>query len=159
MLLLTIAAAAPLAPAASSAADIPVTQGLLAWLAGAIVAASTLTAVVTIFILRQLSNNRALTYSVKDEIMKAIAAVAKDFRYVMSRHNREDDDRFEIIYRELWQLHLRNAARDKTMPPAFQPLPRRRYMEEDDASDDPLRHSSDVRLAGITGFAEPSNTA
>ena len=50
------------------------------------------------------------------------------FYKVMSVHNKEDDDRFESINNQIWQLRLRNARKDGEEPPEYNSFPRRRYL-------------------------------
>ena len=78
------------------------------------------TAYLTWFISDQFSKNRRLFYR------------------VISRHNREDDDRFEVLNDSIWKIHLRNAERDGDKPPHRHPIVRRRYLLEtgDETSDD-----------------------
>ena len=98
--------------------DPVVTQSML-YVIGAVaafVAASTAT--VTLFIVNGNARTRLLLYR------------------VISRHNKEDDDRFEQLHTEIWRLHVRNAGKDGTRAPHFKPLPRRRYLIEDGNEED-----------------------
>lgn len=52
------------------------------------------------------------------------------FYKVMSLHNREDDDRFEHLNNEIWNIHVRNAQKDGDSPPKRRTFPRRRYLQE-----------------------------
>jgi len=156
MLLLTVITAAPLVPVVAAAVDSsgspPITENTLTMFVGAVVTACTLTAVVTIFVLNKLSKNRGLTYQVRDQILKAINTQAEEFRRWMTRHERGDDDRFDIVHREIYALALRNAIKDNKSPPVFQPLPRRRSFDDEQLRDDPMRYASDIRLSGMTGM-------
>ena len=77
---------------------------------GGLIAAS---AYLTWFIADQFGRNRRLFYR------------------IISRHNKEDDDRFEILDNSIWEIHVRNAMRDGDHPPKRQTIPRRRYLVED----------------------------
>jgi len=76
------------------------------------------TAFLTWFISDQLARNRRLFYR------------------VISRHNREDDDRFALMQESLYQIHLRNAMRDGDEPPRRKEIPRRRYLINEAGEDD-----------------------
>lgn len=52
------------------------------------------------------------------------------FYQIISLHNREDDDRFEMMSNDIWRIHLRNAQRDGDNPPERKTFPRRRYLQE-----------------------------
>lgn len=93
--------------------DVPVSMQTLYMLA--MVAAATAT--IIIYLEKKFSEHRKLVYQTE-----------RNFNRVMSRHNHEDDDLFEQIHTEIWRLHLRNAAKDATPAPEFKPLPRRRYV-------------------------------
>jgi hypothetical protein len=69
--------------------------------------------IVVLWITREFSKTRAL------------------FFRVISRHNREDDDRFAHLDTEVWKLHLRNARKDGTSPPERTAMRRRRYLMDD----------------------------
>lgn len=155
MLVLMIVAGAPFAqPAATLVADsasAPITENTLTMFVGAVVTACTLTAIVTIFVLNKLSRNRGLTYQVRDQILAAFKKQTEEFRRWMTRHERGDDDRFDLLHREIYGLALRNAIKDRKSPPAYEPLPRRRSF--DDVNADPMTVTSDVRLAGMMPMA------
>lgn len=65
------------------------------------------------FISKQFSDNRRIFYK------------------VMSQHNKEDDDRFEMLKDDIWAIRIRNAQIDGTVPPEYNSFPRRRYLVED----------------------------
>ena|SRR5271154_4384549 len=64
-------------------------------------------------------------------ISTQFSANRKAFYRIMSVHNKEDDDRFEALKQDIWQLRLRNARVDGVKPPEQQSFPRRRYLGED----------------------------
>src|SRR6202035_5294390 len=95
MLVLTIIAAAPSVPAANMAdagPGAPITQGLLAMFGGAVIGSAAITATVLLFFINALSRNRKVAYEIRDA-----------FRLFASRHNREDDDRFDVLVLRQWQ--------------------------------------------------------
>lgn len=111
-----------------SAPDPVVTQGLL-YIIGAVavfVGGSTIT--VTSFILNGFTKTRNTLFAETGKLRTY-------FERVISTHNKEDDDRFEKLNTEVWRLHLRNARKDGTTSPDFEPLPRRRYVHDSDESD------------------------
>ena len=67
------------------------------------------------------------------------------FYRVMSRHNKEDDDRFEGINHEIWQILLRNSRVDGDQPPKRTTFPRRRYLQESDEENDDALDGSSVQ--------------
>jgi len=87
----------------------PITFQIVTAISGAVAVA----VVVVLWITREFSKNRRLFYR------------------VISRHNREDDDRFAHLDGEIWKIHLRNALRDGTEIPPRIPIPRRRYLMDD----------------------------
>jgi hypothetical protein len=89
--------------------DLPLTWSLVAVVAS--VASST--AFLTWFVLNQFSKSRHLVYS------------------IVSRHNREDDDRFAAIQGDIFKILLRNARIDREPIPECQPFPRRTYLISD----------------------------
>ena len=135
MLLLTIVAAAPLSPfaaqIANDASSAPITENFLTLLAGAVVGSATITALVLLFFINALSNIRKMIYE-RD----------KSFRLFTSRHNREDDDRFDVLVLREWQTATRVARLEGVSPPPLETFPRRHYIDEDD-------QPSDVRASGI----------
>jgi hypothetical protein len=50
------------------------------------------------------------------------------FYRVISRHNKEDDDRFALLQESIHQIQFRNALRDGDEPPPRKEIPRRRYL-------------------------------
>lgn len=82
-------------------------------LVGYVASAVGVTAWLTWFISEQFRKNRHL------------------FFRVISLHNREDDDRFEALSNDIWQIHLRNAQRDGNGLPERKTFPRRRYLQEE----------------------------
>lgn len=58
------------------------------------------------------------------------------FYRVMSRHNKEDDDRFEAISNDVWGILIRNARVDDDQPPKRTTFPRRRYLTEEENDDE-----------------------
>jgi hypothetical protein len=88
----------------------PVTDGVI-YMVGSV---ATGTAFLTIWITNQFSKNR------------------RDFYRVISRHNKEDDDRFAVLQDEHWELRGYIAKRDRTPMPKRTTLPRRRYLIETD---------------------------
>jgi hypothetical protein len=154
MLLLTVVAAAPLVPTAAAvvaeAGGTPLTESMLAEFVGAIVLACGISVTITLFITGRLSGNRGLTYKVRDEILAAIEAQRSEFRRWANSHTRGDDDRFDLIREDIYGLALRNAEKDGGRRPTFRALPRRKsFEEEEDERKNPMRHASDVRVAGI----------
>lgn len=87
---------------------IPVTTDML-YLIGTVAAG---TATVVIFMMRGFSENRRLFYR------------------IISLHNKEDDDRFQALSDDIWDIRLRNAAKDGEAPPPRKTMPRRRYLAE-----------------------------
>jgi len=79
----------------------------------AVAAGATIAIIVVLWIPREFSKTRALM-----------------FREI-SRHNREDDDRFAHLDGEVWKLHVRNAIKDGVPLPERTPLVRRRYLMDD----------------------------
>jgi hypothetical protein len=137
MLLLTVVAAAPLVPAAIAAADIPsppVTENMLAMFAAAVIGTGMLTATILLFFINALSNIRRMIYE-RDKILRRFA----------SRHNREDDDRFDILVIREWQTAVKVAGLLGQPAPTLQTFPHRAYLDEED---DPGR-MSDLKAAGI----------
>lgn len=109
--------------------DPVVTQGLL-YIIGAVAAfVGVSTATITVFILNGNSKTRGVFY-------KELKSIRGYFNKVISLHNKEDDDRFETLNTEIWRLHLRNAKKDGTATPKFSPLPRRRYIDQQDGEID-----------------------
>ncbi len=169
MVLLTLVAAVPLVPAAAvDAASQPITENSLAMYAAAIVGTAAITATVTIFLTNRLSKNRGLaydlsggnrrlTYQVRDQILEAIRTQGAEFRRWMIRHERGDDDRFDLLHREVYGLHLRNSIKDRKTPPVFESLPRRRPFDDKDEVDDPMKYASDVKRAGMTPMMSPDD--
>jgi hypothetical protein len=155
MLLLTVVAAAPLVPAATavvaSAESAPVTENLLALIGGAIVAAGTVTAIVLVFFMSALSKNRALTYEVGGKLSNQITTLSREFRRFGSRHNREDDDRFDFLKIQQWQLSCKIAKIEGQPLPVLETFPRRQYLDEEDG---PV--ASDLKLAGIAPLPDSS---
>ena len=93
--------------------EIVVTWHLLVAAGSVLVSIISATVFLTWFIASQFSGNRRAFYR------------------IISRHNREDDDRFAMLDNAIWKIHLRNARRDGDMPPQRNPMARRRYMIED----------------------------
>ena len=89
--------------------DAPITQGTVTMVVGMV----TTTVFLTWFIAAQFSKNR------------------RDFYRVMSKHNREDDDRFLAIQEVQWELREYIARRDGSKFPHRKPFPRRRYLIDD----------------------------
>lgn len=54
---------------------------------------------------------------------------------LISKHNREDDERFEALNQNIFDIHLHLAQRDGTEMPRMRTFPRRRYMVESVESD------------------------
>jgi hypothetical protein len=63
-------------------------------------------------------------------ITNQFSKLRRELYRVISRHNREDDDRFAELHDDIWQIHLRNANIDGSKPPIKKPFPRRRYLIE-----------------------------
>jgi len=89
--------------------DLPLTWGLIAVMASV----ATGTAFLTWFVSKQFSSARHLVYR------------------IVSKHNREDDDRFAAIQNDIFRILLRNARKDGDQPPEFTPFPRRAYLISD----------------------------
>lgn len=64
------------------------------------------------------------------------SAARQMFFRVMSRHNREDDDRFQALSDDIQRIHLRNAQRDGDVPPPRRTFQRRRYLSDDAGSNE-----------------------
>lgn len=79
------------------------------------------TATVTGFIYNGFSKTRNL-----------ISESQKNFYRVISRHNREDDERFAALSDDIWNLRVRAANRDGTSPPPRRTFPQRRYLIDDE---------------------------
>lgn len=141
MLLLTIVAGVPAIPVAvqavSDAGSSPITESVLLMLAGAVVGAATITAVVLLFFINAMSNIRKMIYE-RDKTLRLFA----------SRHNREDDDRFDILVLREWQTACRVAHLEGVSAPPLETFPRRAYLDDEDAL-------SDVKAAGIAPLAGP----
>lgn len=146
MLLLTIVTAVPLAPAATTmladVGSVPITENALEMLAGAVIGSATITALVLLFFINALSKNRKVAYEIRD-----------DFRRFASRHNREDDDRFDILVIRQWQIAMKIAKLEGQPMPVLETFPRRRYLDEEEG---PGAKISDVRLAGIAPVPDSS---
>lgn len=155
MLLLTVVTTAPLIPVASAAVDVggttPVTETTLAMFAGAVVGAATLTAIVLLFFINALGKNRKLAYEVRDALLLKLAGMERDFRRFASRHNREDDDRFDILVLRQWQTACEAATLAGKPAPTLETFPRRRYLDEET---DPGAQVTDVKRAGIAPLAD-----
>ena len=67
-----------------------------------------------------------LTWFIRDQFSK----YRRDFYRVMSRHNREDDDRFAAVQDNQYELREYIARRDGTELPQRRTFPRRRYLIE-----------------------------
>ena len=137
MLVLTIIAAAPSVPAANMAdagPGAPITQGLLAMFGGAVIGSAAITATVLLFFINALSRNRKVAYEIRDA-----------FRLFASRHNREDDDRFDVLVLRQWQTAVEVAALQNKPAPPLETFPRRKYLDEED---DPGR-ISDIKRTGF----------
>lgn len=94
--------------------DLPVTWGLV----GIIGSVAGGTAFLTWFVRDQFSQQKSL------------------FFRVISRHNREDDDRFESLSTDLWTIREHLAEHGgKSLPPR-RTFPRRRYLVDDGEGDD-----------------------
>lgn len=65
------------------------------------------------FISKQFSDNRRLFYR------------------IMAQHNKEDDDRLEMLKDDIWAIRIRNAQKDGDVPPEYNTFPRRGYMVEE----------------------------
>jgi hypothetical protein len=89
--------------------DLPVTWGLI----GVVGSVASGTAFLAWFFSDQLRKNRGLFYR------------------VVSRHNREDDDRFAALQSDLFNIRLRNARVDREEAPEFKPFTRRTYLIDD----------------------------
>lgn len=99
------------------ASDIPITENVVYIVVSAVGA----TAWLTWFIRDQFSKNR------------------RDFYRVMSRHNKEDDDRFAALQDNQYELREYIARRDGTELPQRKTFPRRRYLiETPDENEDDL---------------------
>lgn len=70
------------------------------------------TAVTVLFLMNEFRKNRTLFYR------------------IISLHNKEDDDRFQALSDEIWEIHLRNARKDGDKEPKRKTFPRRRYLAE-----------------------------
>lgn len=68
-----------------------------------------------------------LTWFVRDQFSKQRGGFFK----IISRHNREDDDRFVNLSDELWNLRAQVARLSGDIPPSRKTLPRRRYLVDD----------------------------
>lgn len=86
--------------------DLPLTWGLLVVIAG--VASST--AFLTWFVRSQFSNQQRMFYR------------------IISRHNREDDDRFAALSDEMWNIRLHLAGQSGQPLPPRTSFPRRTYL-------------------------------
>jgi hypothetical protein len=95
-----------------------VTWQVVAIVAGFLGSIACSTAFLTWFIAAQLSNNRRVFYR------------------TISKHNREDDDRFAALQDNQYELREYLAQRDGTAMPQRKTFPRRRYLI-DDSSDMP----------------------
>lgn len=95
------------------------------------------TAVTVVFVMREFSRNRGLLYDTQSKIQKL-------FFKIISQHNKEDDERFDAINRELHRLHIRNAKKDGAPMPEFRSMPQRRYLTE---------HGGDIDLDALDGTA------
>lgn len=73
-----------------------------------------------------------LTWFVRNQF----AAQTRLFFRIISRHNREDDDRFQLLSDDIWNIHLHLAQQDGGEMPKRKSLPRRRYLVEDVGGDD-----------------------
>lgn len=104
------------------------------YMIGAVMAGTSAT---VIFVMREFSNTRKMMYQGQVKLQKL-------FFRVISQHNKEDDDRFEAIYREQYRLHVRNAKKDGTPMPEFRPLPKRSYL---------IEHGGDVDLDALDEVA------
>jgi hypothetical protein len=97
-----------------------------------VAAAAGATATIMIYLEKKFGSHRKLVYESQ-----------RMFLRVMSRHNREDDDRFEAISNGMWHLALRNARKDGDDPPPRITFPRRRYLiETEEEGDDEFGRSS-----------------
>lgn len=72
------------------------------------------------------------------------------FYQIISRHNKEDDDRFEALSTDIWRIHLRNARRDGDGPPERKTFSRRRYLTE--SVDEAAELDSPSYLTNDKGF-------
>lgn len=88
--------------------DPPITTSTLYIIA----AVATGTAATVLFLMNEFKKNRTLFYR------------------IISLHNKEDDDRFQMLSDDIWQIHLRNALRDGDAPQERTTFPRRRYLSE-----------------------------
>lgn len=79
------------------------------------------------------SGTAFLTWFISDQFRRSRSLIYR----LISKHNREDDDRFQALSDDIWTIRLRNASRDGEMPPPRRTLPRRRYLvEEENGSSD-----------------------
>jgi hypothetical protein len=78
-----------------------------------------------------------LIWFVRDQFSKQ----QRMFFRIISRHNREDDDRFDGISNELWNIRLTMARNHGEPLPPRETFPRRRYLVDDagggNGADDP----------------------
>ena len=73
-----------------------------------------------------------LTWFVRDQFSKQRGS----FFRIISRHNREDDDRFAALSDEIWNLREQVAHASGERPPPRKTLPRRRYLVDDTNEED-----------------------
>jgi hypothetical protein len=99
---------------AQPAPDLPLTWQLV----GVVISVASATAVIMIYLNRVVSD------------------LKRTFYRVVSTHNREDDDRFELQNQNVWDIHLHLAAPEKTPLRPPRTLPRRRYLVEEPKAGD-----------------------
>lgn len=78
-----------------------------------------------------------LTWFIRDQLSKQVHL----FYRIISKHNREDDDRFEDLNTHIWNIRNHLSAQGGTPLPEFRPLPRRRYLIDDDEIDEQRKSS------------------
>jgi hypothetical protein len=80
------------------------------YLVGAIASA---TAVIVVFLEKRFSDLRRLVYR------------------IISAHNKEDDDRFAALRKDIHEIAVRNALRDGDPEPHLKEFRRRRYLDDE----------------------------
>jgi hypothetical protein len=68
-----------------------------------------------------------LTWFVRDQFTKQTRLIYR----IISKHNREDDDRFEAISTDMWNIREHLARQNGQEIPPRKTFPRRRYLMDD----------------------------
>lgn len=69
----------------------------------------------TWFISAQFSKVRSLVYELRSYLYARIEETESKISNKLEYHEKHDDQRFEAITKDLWEIRLRNASKDREM--------------------------------------------